>query len=438
MMKRPAIPGNGVRRPRVLVLAFACDPYDGSEAGAGWGVVQACAEIADLVVLVPSHQMRTIEAWQQQHADERLRFIEVPVPRSVEAIYGLIPWIQKLWFVFYILWLRSAKNVALRLEMEEPFDGSLHASYGSYWLPSPIVHLRAPSVWGPVGGATATPPRLWRFLGWRGLVGECGRWLTVRAGSLLPATRRTWRRATIRIAESENTCKALPRHMQADTRVINRAILQLLPTVSPGERKNHLLFPSAFEPRKGARLALHALACTPSWIRLIFVGDGYERRAMEQLAKRLGIADRTEFRGKIPRDEMFRMMADAAAVVFTGLREEGGCTLSEAMQLGAPVIVLGNGGARFLAESNTDSLRVALIEPQTAQRTVSDFAAAMTRFCARPLPYRGGYLDCARTKNDLQQALRDALAKSIAPDSADWVGSYGNEKKKTRSGRLKL
>jgi glycosyltransferase involved in cell wall biosynthesis len=369
--------------------------------------------------------MRILEAWQQKHADERLMFIEVPVPRSVEAMYGLIPWIQKLWFVLYIIWLRSAKNVALRLEMEEPFDGSVHAAYGSYWLPSPIVHLRAPSVWGPVGGGTTTPRRLWRFLGWRGLIGDWVKWGTVRLASLLPATRRTWQRATIRIVESENTRKALPRYMQTETRVINRAILQEVPTVKIGDRKNYILFPSSLQPKKGARLVLHALACTPTWLRLIFVSDGSERRALERLAKHLGIEKRIEFRGRIPRADMFRMMADAAAVVFTGLREEGGCALSEAMQLGVPVIVLGHGGARSVAEANTDPSRVALIEPQSAKRTVGDFAAAMTKFSTHPLPAKGSYLDCAGTKRALQQALRDALAKSAEPHFAGYDLSDG-------------
>ena len=420
MLTSSSSTGNGSRRPRVLVIAFACDPYDGSEAGAGWGVVQACAEIADLVVLVPSHQMRILEAWQQKHLDERIRFIEVPLPKSVEAFLHLIPWSHKWWFILYFFWLHSAKHVALRLEMEKPFDGSLHAAYGSYWLPSPIVHLRAPSVWGPVGGATATLPRLWRFLGWRGLVGEWGRWLTVRAGSLLPATRRTWRLASIRIVESENSRKALPRAMQAETRVINRAVLQEVPSVNPGERGNYILFPSAIEARKGVRLAVHALAFTPPHVRLIFAAGGYEQEALERLVQRLGIADRIEFRGRIPRAEMLRMMVDAAGVVCAGLREEGGCALSEAMQLGVPVIVLGYGGARIVAEANTDPSRVALIETRSAKQIVGDFAAAMTKFSTHPLPARGSYLDRTGTKSALQQALRDALAKSAEPHFAGY------------------
>jgi glycosyltransferase involved in cell wall biosynthesis len=204
--------------------------------------------------------------------------------------------------------------------------------------------------------------------------------------------------------------------MQAETRVINRAVLQEVPSVNPGERGNYILFPSAIEARKGVRLAVHALAFTPPHVRLIFAAGGYEQEALERLVQRLGIADRIEFRGRIPRAEMLRMMVDAAAVVCAGLREEGGCALSEAMQLGVPVIVLGHGGARIVAAANTDPSRVALIEPRSVKRIVRDVAAAMTRFSTHPSAARGSYLDRAGTKIALQQALRDALVKSA--DSA--------------------
>ncbi len=410
-MQNKNISQSNARRPRVVVVSYSCHPYGGSEAGAGWGVIQAWVEVADLVVLVAPYYMPAIEKWQQNHIDDRLSFVGVPFPDLESTVRPLRRWYGKLRFLRYLLWLRSATDVARRLEAEQPFDASLHAAIGSYWLPSPITELQAPSVWGPVGGATVAPRRLWRFLGWRGLVDEWVTWLAIRCVALFPSTRRTWRRATIRIAESENTRRALPRSLQAETRVINRAILQQVPIVTAGERKGYLLFPSQLEGRKGGRLALHALARTPSTVRLIFVADGYERRALEQLAQRLGVANRTEFQGRIPRDEMFRMMAEAAAVVFAGLREEGGCALSEAMQLGTPVIVLGIGGARIVAEANTDPNRVTLVEPRSARQTVENFAAAMTRFSVSPLPITGSYLDREGTKRALQQALKDVMAQ---------------------------
>jgi glycosyltransferase involved in cell wall biosynthesis len=63
------------------------------------------------------------------------------------------------------------------------------------------------------------------------------------------------------------------------------------------------------------------------------------------------------------------MLRGSAAVVFTGLREEGGLALAEAMLCGAPVMVLGNGGARTIAAAGTDATRVALIEPSGPNET---------------------------------------------------------------------
>jgi glycosyltransferase involved in cell wall biosynthesis len=341
-----------------------------------------------------------------------LQVVEAPLSRL-----GEFAWSNKLHykldFVCYLLWLRSARSVALQLQQQQPFAAVVHAAYGCYWLPSPIVDLDAPSVWGPVGGATTSPWRLWYFLGWRGICGEMTTFITIRLASRLPATRRTWRRATLRLAETENTRCSFPPALRKDTRVINRAMLQTAPPQPPSARASYLIFPSRLHPKKGARLALHALAYTPPWVRLIFAADGPERRVLERLARRLAIAERVEFRGWLPRAEMLQMLAQAAAAVFTGLREEGGCALAEAMQLGTPVIVLGIGGARQIAEANTDPSRVAIIEPSNPHDTAQAMGAAMTRFAAKPSPSTSSYLNRAATEQALLGALTDALASPI-------------------------
>ena len=47
-----------------------------------------------------------------------------------------------------------------------------------------------------------TPVRLWPILGWRGMLGELLDWAAVRILAWLPATRRTWRGATVRLVQN--------------------------------------------------------------------------------------------------------------------------------------------------------------------------------------------------------------------------------------------
>ncbi len=383
----------------------------GSEPGAAWGMVQSIAEVSDVTVLTASTEIDDIEKHLAQEPDERLNFIEVLTPTK-GIVHRMIAVHRQVWFLLYVSWLKRARKVGRQLHAEKPFDAVIHISYGSYWLPSPAGEIGPPSVWGPVGGATTTPWRLWRYLGWRGVIGEIEGRIAIRLGTWHPATRQTWRNVSIRIAETENTRRALPKDLRADTRVLNRAILSRIPEPPDRDRSDYLIFPSSLQGRKGPRLAVRALAFTPPSVRLRFIADGYEAAKLQRLADRLGVGDRVEFLGRVPRKEMFKMMSETAAVVFTGLREEGGCALSEAMLVGAPVIVLGIGGARLIAETNTDPDRVRIIDPGGAVSTARRVGAAMAEFSANPSQAKGSYLDQASVEAGLNQAVLDAVEMS--------------------------
>jgi glycosyltransferase involved in cell wall biosynthesis len=148
------------------------------------------------------------------------------------------------------------------------------------------------------------------------------------------------------------------------------------------------------------------MASAAPHVRLAIVGDGPDRRALERLAARLGLADRVRFVGHVPRADVMRFVNAAAAVVFTGLREEGGIALAEAMLAGAPVIVLAHGGARTVAEGSSDHSRVVLIEPSGFAATARDLGNAMTRFSGQASDRTEANLDVGRAMSTLRAAVQ--------------------------------
>jgi glycosyltransferase involved in cell wall biosynthesis len=211
------------------------------------------------------------------------------------------------------------------------------------------------------------------------------------------------------LVESSSTLDRLPSDIAEDARVVNRAILSHIREVPEVSRRPYVVFSSPLERRKGPRLALEALAKTKSGAKLLFIHHGPEEGSLRSRARELGVADRVEFRGRVPRDEMWSLIAGASASVFAGLREEGGCALAEAMLAGSPVIVLGHGGARLLAESHLDADRMAIIEPSSAEATIAAFAGAMDKFVTSIPQARSGYLDQESTKRELEAAVRDVI-----------------------------
>jgi 1,2-diacylglycerol 3-alpha-glucosyltransferase len=75
-------------------------------------------------------------------------------------------------------------------------------------------------------------------------------------------------------------------------------------------------------------------------LRLVLVGDGPEREALEKLCKGLGIAQKVEFTGKIPFEEIPNYFKAADFFGFASVTETQGLVTMEAMACGLPVVAV--------------------------------------------------------------------------------------------------
>jgi hypothetical protein len=399
-------------RPRILVFAYACEPDRGSEPGAGWGLVRSVSEFADCVVLVGPEHGPGLRSQRITRTASPPQFIEVPEPIGAASAKMH----RVTWFLLYLAWLRRANAVGRRLHAQVPFDLIFHATYSTYWLPTPATQYDVPCVWGPVGGAVITPFSLWPALGIRGICGELLDMSLVTLMSWLPATRRTWRHAAVHLVQNERTRSRLPQPVRASARVLNHAFFTEVPVMPARRHSGPCVFVGSLVARKGPRLAVRALAYAHSEVQLRILGDGHERRPLERLAKRLKVADRVHFEGQVPRAMVLASLTEACCVVFTGLREEGGIALAEALLLGVPVIVLANGGAETIAAAATDRDRVALIPPGSIEATARRIGEAMDRFSRAEGTSNTPLLDQDRWKAQLRHVFEQALAGATGPD----------------------
>src|SRR6266550_1131703 len=128
-----------------------------------------------------------------------------------------------------------------------------------------------------------------------------------------------------------------------------------------------VLFVGRLVERKGVAHLIEAMARLghgDEGPRLEIVGAGPERPRLEALARRLGVANRVAFRGKIAPDELQASYARAAVCVLPSVLDARGDTeglgvvLLEAMNHATPVIASRVGGIPDIVEDGVSGLLV--------------------------------------------------------------------------------
>jgi len=115
---------------------------------------------------------------------------------------------------------------------------------------------------------------------------------------------------------------------------------------------------------KGVHLGLRTLA---GWedktLRYRIIGEGSLRVWLEAEGQRLGIANRVEFCGALPRDQVLQAYAQADGLLCPSLHDSGGNAVIEAMCTGLPILCLDCGGPGWIV-SEECGRKVEASEPE--------------------------------------------------------------------------
>lgn len=368
-----------MKRLRVLISAYACDPGKGSEPGIGWNVAVHIARHHEVWVVTRADNRDAIEAALSRNPIPGLHFVYYELPAWLRFWKRGSRGVQ----LHYYLWQVGALGIAHRLHHEVGFDLAHHVTYAKYWAPSFLAFLPVPYVWGPVGGGESAPWAFWTTLGAKGAVYETFRSLARYLGELDPLVRRTVRRATLALATTQDTAARLYRLGTRNMRIMGHVALseedvkRLSATSLPKEaRPVRFLSVGRLLALKGFHLALQAFARADLedaeyWI----IGDGPERGRLQAIARHLGIADRVRFLGALSRDRVLQTLAQCHVLVHPSLHDSGSWVCLEAAAAGRPVICLDLGGPGFLVTEEM-GVKVAALTPE---QTIRDMAEAMRR-----------------------------------------------------------
>lgn len=328
-----------MRRPRLLMGAYACAPNAASEPGAGWAWAVAASSAWDVTLLTRENNRTPLE---REIASRSLQIKPVYFDLSQ-------PWLRakrkyKFHRAYYVRWQLAANEVARRLHSLNPFDAAHHVTFAADWGPSAVIWSTGPpAVWGPVGGSVRTPMAMSAWLGPVGFFQE----LCATLGGI--AARQIWgasaaRHAALRVAQNSATAAIVSRYgrtvveqnIVVDSQLVEDVISARIQASEP-----YVVFVGRLVPVKAPRLALAAFAeAEVPNLHIYFVGAGRELRALRRVSQKRGLEQRVHFLGERTRTETLTLMGEARGLIFPSMHDAAGWAVAEASTLGVPVVCL--------------------------------------------------------------------------------------------------
>lgn len=366
---------------KVLVSAYACNPYQGSEPGVGWAAVKRISENHDVYLLTDSHNREGLKKAKKEGLIPPNLKIRILRKNTKYSRNRLIARIQSwLWYVSYN---RLVLNKAIEWHQDVNFDLCHQVTIAAWRVPSPLWQLPIPFIWGPIGGAGHIPHKFRCILSPTARIFEFVRDIQTFMAKRSKRLSLCIRESSCIFAANEET-----KNLLAPFRG-NRPLIWL-PIVSISDEKLALFRrPEDAKPSgpilrlfaggniggsKGVSLALQALAIAASngvEFHYTIAGGGPEISSLKRLCYRLGLEKKVEFHPGYQGEKYIKALHRSDVYFLPSFRESTPVTLIEAYLAGCyPVVadigaqgeIVGIAGGHKIAARSAASLIEGLAE----------------------------------------------------------------------------
>lgn len=340
---------NPWRKLKVLIVAYASNPYLGSEPGVGWEGICRAAKAHDVFVITGLAHKKDWDRAAVEGlipANVKVRFLCIHKPYSEHrTIAQLQSWLRYRDFNRIIL------GEALQWHAEQQFDICHQVNIASWRMPSPLWKMPIPFIWGPLGGAGFIPHKFRSMLSIKARIFESARDLHTFLTSHSKDFIDTMRQTTLVIAANEETelflkpwrtSKPMCRVPVASLGSQRLESIRQFKIKRTNDQTLKLFAGGRIQGSKGYTLALSALArVAEKGIRFKYTiaGCGPETESLTKLAAKLGISDMVEVVSILSGQEYTDTLNQSDICLLPSFRETLGITMVEAMIAGCYAIV---------------------------------------------------------------------------------------------------
>ncbi|RKD91973.1 glycosyltransferase family 4 protein [Mangrovibacterium diazotrophicum] len=359
---------------QILLSAFGCNPYKGSESASGWNwAIELASQGYSVHVLTRSDSKPDIT---KHPPVDNLHFHFIGLNNGLEKLYTFsIPTM----YLYYILWQWKAYRIGKSLHNKYLFHRVHHVSWGSFQQGSFLYKIKTPFIFGPTGGGQKAPESFKEYFlqGWENEIKR--EKISALFLRFNPACRNMLKKSSAVLVSNTETMEVVraagaPKIFYSlDSALSSDFFPKQLPLRNPSLNRMRLLWVGRFMPRKGLPLVIEAMSRLKEnkGITLTIVGDGELNDHARRMVSELGLNESVKFTGLLPFSEVRNYYNTHDVFFFTSLRDSGPAQLIEAMAFGLPVVCLNLHGQGYIVSDKT-GIRVPVTTPSIVVKELAD------------------------------------------------------------------
>lgn len=369
---------------KILVSAYGCEPFRGSEAGVGWNWILQMAKHNELFVIARKNDKEKIEKNFPEEYYETLHFY----------YYDTCPLLMKIkkkekgLYLYYWLWQIGIIPLIKKIIEEQHPDYTMHLTFGSLWMPTFLPFFHVPFIWGPLGGADGVPKKYLKELPLKQRVIQSFRYILIITARFNPLIVVPSKAAVAILGRTRNNTMAIPAkyrdkcYVVLETAMEDKLLLQDS-KIKESREKVEIISTGRLVPFKNIAMAIEALKIVYDdgyLFHYTIVGKGPEKTHIEELVNKYHLENAVTLIGEVSREEVIEYLSGADIYLFPSLREGGSWALMEAMAAELPVVCFDWTGTGVI----TDDSCANRIKPTTPKRDVQKFAQALENMITNP------------------------------------------------------
>lgn len=361
----------------LLISAYACEPFKGSEQAVGWNIVIELAKTNNVHVVTRTNNKEFIEPNVPTEVREHLTFHYYD-----SEFFKKLKNKEKGVYLYYIAWQFGIIGLVRNLIKKYDIEYTFHLTMGSIWMPTFLSFMPAKFMWGPTGGGEAIPTSFIKILSWKGRLLQYFRFLLKYSIYVNPLTLYSAIKAEKIFYRTEMTKDLLPKPLRKKCVFLADGAIE--PDILDKHiRKNReddmvrLVATSRLIHTKNIVTIIEAMHLLPRTlnVQLTLVGSGPEEKRIKKLINQYQLNDKIDHIPFVPRDDVFKILESSDIYLFASLKEACNLSLLEAMAIGLPVICLNWTG---MALSTDDSCAIRL-KPTNPEQMPKDMAKAIMK-----------------------------------------------------------